>query len=446
MKNDELKAECNNTPQAVSLILRSIGTSFEGREFLGLCVIKIFAESNNTEQMKRFIMSYSDMMLYPMAWNWNHLAVLNPKPECFVASLSKDIPVTSDSDEKLPVEYLISVKGLSKPGKQSLKHLLAQINEGNAKPENVLQGLTSLTDVVLENHSDLKESEFVNLMGLFSINGSLVSQDFEESGSLIGTEDGTSYAVVGSSIPAILRQQKKMVNTKSGSSIPIDTKIIGLASSYEVHDKDTLNLLNIFESKASGRLFEQDAVKFWIEYFWKRARRANMFVLLAFSIYAMLFSIFSAMRGADLSKDQETLIVSLITPLAFAFMLMETSQAFADFWGWLSEFWNWIDLISALYPLLVCTILLTGLKNHVEEHTIDIHMCVCILVIYLKWISYLRLIDQTSNPQLPRYLSHTLTLRKVHPDDCRDDQGYDQFHCHRVVHGHGLLVDILPVL
>ena len=402
------------------------GEDLERQSIFGLCVVKRFFSSTlhdmvhakqSLEQVtsvqavdkqkhlrekkqklrESFIEAYPDLVLTPEKWNWHHIIALSPDQPSFRHAIHQGIHFESDLYHKFPFEYLIRSLTLSKEGKESLQYIFDQVIEGEAIIHQLQSNARSMTDTLLYHyHHSLTPTMFVKFISLLEINASeLYDEELTNMGSLKGVRDKTFKAVQNHKEAIVCEQRSLTKQDTTEPQVPLQTTISGLSLTYHLADDETITLLRLFQKMASPDLFEQRIVQDVIDYFWYRSKPAHFIFLALFSCYAILFSFYSAVRGNSITREQELIILIIAVVISALFILVEIVQCIDNFSEYISEPYNWIDTFATLLPFAACLLILFQVQDNFPEHTIDIQLSWCLLAIYLKWISYLRLIDET---------------------------------------------------
>lgn len=388
----------NNPSYIFPLSQIILGSSLSDNYYLSLCpALEFLQETQEQENRKNLIISRKDLTIYPEFWNWNHLSMLISDIEVFKVALENDIPFQPDNKARFPHEYLISDLHSSKEKKLCLQWLLQKIADGSFRTIDVAAGFPSLTDTFFKYHQVLSDQDLLNYLSLLSVDASKIKKEHFIKQGRIKLHSGLDFVRIDPNSSSYARFQRNLVNESyRRSSYLIDTSVIGMQLTFRIENQETINFLQILADRQMIQLFEQKVVRVTLEYFWRVCLKYQIFLAVLFVIYTAIFSTYSVLRIRGISPEAETgmLMVSIFFSLGFIFIeLLEFSGHMK---AHLSNLWNYVDIISAILPLVTCCVILS--KDSAERYGTGISSAIAwsLFVIYLKLISFFRLSTQTS--------------------------------------------------
>ena len=172
---------------------------------------------------------------------------------------------------------------------------------------------------------------------------------------------------------------------------PVVFKTSMLYLDYHSASDDMLCSVLTFRDMKDEDFFKSPAISGIVEYLWNKAQPALISAAILFSILMLLMSVYIALGERVLGME-----ITIIS-IACLFLVNEFFQIKTIRSNYLKSPWNFADII--LFVLMISYIV-TRFVNNDDPLGEGWVVSVIVIVGYMRWLSYLRLFDNTSNPLL----------------------------------------------
>ena len=320
--------------------------------------------------------------MYPWSFNFFHIvATFCPLLNLFKICVENRVPFVADVKGKTPVHYMLNSQ---------------QVNFSNLN--YVLGNFFSLRGSVdiYKVSSDLYE----DLPGILTLSPDLVvellklatgpPQSFENGeitrfGSILGgiTKKIAPYK---STIftPEI---QQEMLDLQGNDLLSVRVLLFNM--NYDLCSDEVLKLMQVLKDVENEEIFRTRAISILVDYLWDSARPYHYGLVFLSTILIVLLSIYAGKQQEHVSLGLEIVLI------IYGFLLLgyECFQlAFAGVRVYFSDVWNVIDILGDVF--LIATVLMSW--THTKELGQNWIMSITLFMMYAKWISFFRIIDQTS--------------------------------------------------
>lgn len=179
------------------------------------------------------------------------------------------------------------------------------------------------------------------------------------------------------------REEEDLIGNKPVVSI----LMLKFMLNYNPYSKDMLRILKCLNRVTCEDIFAAQTVSVLVEYLWHKNKFFHCVMAAIFSVLMVVLSIFSAIGRRDLPME----IIIFVFAIFFTFYELFQIK-FTPLPIYFRQVWNWIDLAFDAILILNIVFLWTDALRITRQW----FMSLSLLFGYLKWISFFRVIDQTS--------------------------------------------------
>lgn len=359
------------------------------------------------------IKKYPHLHIYPYRWNFFHLiSKFYSRRDLVISCAQFELPLLIDSFNHTPLHYLLNKR---------------EIDFG------LINGLLeNYCDLILKhpNRDKIVQSLTIDLPAILRINTSEVAyflrigvgkpltygnEDIPHFGKLKHNVDSKfligKYQTFTPEIKAEIlhtEEEEEEESERVDAKPMIAISVLKFYLNYDPHSKDMLRLIKALKRVTNEDIFKSQAASILTQYLWTKNRYIHYVLTILFSILMILLSIYSAF------EFRSTPLEVIILTLSLLFFLYELFQLhFTPFKIYLTQIWNLFNIIFT--TILIITIVLQWIS--LPQYTKNVLISISLFFGYIKWISYFRVIDQTSIFHLFLY---NLFFRKTYKNDFRN--------------------------
>ena len=362
--------------------------------------LESYDTNENSKVKERIIKAFPGLVLNNYGQNWFHkVAKEDSNKQLIRTCLESEIPFTLDFNDKTPLHYLFEKKYLDV---SSIKLILASfeaILERSQSPCNLLSSLSSIIPKIIELNSP-QVVTFLDLCmrkpepewGLeIARHGKIKNEDlpFTESRSLNYSKEVEEDLLTDVIDSNLKRQKIDLADSDTiNQKLPkVSIRVLPFAWDYGRSSEDMIELVERLSKVTNQDIYKTDAVSLFISYLWQGIQ--NFYIMLAalFSLQVILLSIYT---GTGSSND---LVEATVLFIALFFILYETIEMKSEgFKSYISSVWNYFDIPG---NILIAYTIISGWLSDEEKETRAWLFSMCLAFIYLRWISYFKIIKQT---------------------------------------------------
>ncbi len=198
---------------------------------------------------------------------------------------------------------------------------------------------------------------------------------------------GSGNKILAVDFPILNEDVIQEVYSPKGDDL-IKFQALTLNLNYNLLSDDTFDMILTLDQFENEDIFRLRTVSFFIDYCWERTVSHHIKL-------GVLFSTLMILLSAYVSLDQSNIILELaITACSVLVLIYEILQMYVLRKTYFTSPWNWTDII---FSILVLVFMFMRIMDIDSEFFVDSGLyLVCLLIGYLRWVSYLRLFSSTS--------------------------------------------------
>lgn len=352
-------------------------------------IVHRFIIQESIKKKIEILRKHPNLIIYPFRWNFFHLlAKFYSNRELIISCVEARIPLIIDSYEHTPFHYL-----LNKPN----------IDFG------LVNGLLdNYSDVILklpvDQRSLIVKSLTTDLPAIIRLNTPQVAQflkigigrpnSYEEQevphfGRLKNNAKRrylfSTYNTFSPEVSGALLQEESEANIVSKPLISV--WLIFFYMNYNPRSKDMLGVIKALDRVTNEEIFKTQTISIIIQYLWGQNKLFHYCLTAVFSTVMIVFSIYTGYGLRNIGMEVFLMIMAIIFLLYEFFVLSVTTLKIYSV-----QIWNYLDV--AFNTLLIATI--SSYWNDSTAYSQRWITSLALLFGYLKWISFFRVIDQTS--------------------------------------------------
>jgi len=339
--------------------------------------------NQNLEHREKIVQSYPNLYVYPYTWNWYHIvAMYSPTKEAISICLQNKIPCVVDCFNKTPIHYLLENDHTEIAG---LNLALSKFDHSLQVTQRPLELMSSLSDV-FHKIVELGSTQAVNFLQNCCCKEP--EPAFEESLDIFGdtVQDKERAFYLSSSLLYSQETRTSLLARKSSSTQKISIRVLPFYWDYSLDSQDMDTLVKTLQQVDNQNIFETKPISILIEYLWNSSKTYYYLLCLMFSIQAILISIYTGIGDDNLGLEITILILSIF------FLIYELFEAFkAGLKAYITSAWNYLDIFG---NLLVPAAIIAKWSG-IEDEDKDWVFSFVLSFIYIRWISYFRMFQQT---------------------------------------------------
>ncbi len=350
-------------------------------------VLNRFISEKTTPGKIGVLKKYPNLQIFPYRWNFFHLICkFFVSRDMIKSCVENEIPLLVDSFHHTPLHYLFN-KAVVDFG--LINSLLERYTDLIMKQENTGKIIQSLT-LDLEKIIHLNTPQVASLLKIGSGPPEVLGdEELPHFGKLSNRRNklfyiSKSHCFTPEVHTAIMhREEEDLIGNKPVVSIVM----LKFMMNYNPYSKDMLRVLECLNRVTCEDIFATQTISVLVEYLWHKNKAFHYFMTVIFSVLMVLLSIFSAIY----ERDPPLEIIIFILALFFTFYEFFQIK-FTPLPIYFRQVWNWIDLAFDILLILTIVFIWTFASMLVRQWLLSLSL----LFGYVKWISFFRVIDQTS--------------------------------------------------
>lgn len=353
-------------------------------------------EPNEPSQLKTLI-QYPRLIIYPIRWNWLHIfCMLEQCSEQLILECIKiHVPFIADSFGKTALHYL-----MNSPKLDGVKLDLILANFGKMVHRKCIDDriFPAMKDIFLPILALDNPNVALYLKQCVNYPPTYKNELIPRFGDLKGTRTRCFYT---SPSPLFTADVKNQLLDVGGSKL-LAIYFFRIPWDFRAGSKEFLDLVSTLEQCNTPEIFQTRTISAIVDQAWVMARLTVKFSFLTFTINIIILSLFVLLtRGNDYELTYWGGIFGAVT---LGFGALSTFYEFGLMMeggiAYFSSLWNWLSLIGGLLQCLLPVVISTGILPADSDGNItalQTLFCWCILFRYLKWFTFFKIFDKTSN-------------------------------------------------
>ena len=327
-----------------------------------------------------------ELSVQPFAWNILHIAALQAN-HTFIKELPEisgqfKVPFLLDRFGKTPLHYLIANRRVDYTSINCMFSYICDYLEASYKNniyefQNIMKSLTVLIPFILNKLDPRHKERFLTI--------SLAASPVPYSKELPPFGQAASMSCF-SEIPVFDETAKSQIWKDGETAVSCQTNFLQL--DYNAHSDDMKVMVDLMIKQKSEDFFKTPLVSKLIDHLWSQTQPPLIFIFLVFSIFMSGLSVYLCLAERNLVFEVVLLALSGVFILAECLQIHDLGK------DYLKNFWNLLDL-SHLF--LTVAFLITRLADNEDELARAWISTIIVLLGYLRWVSFLRIFQATSN-------------------------------------------------
>jgi len=337
---------------------------------------------------------YQNLMLLPFNWNiLTYLAIINPKSLASLPNYEEfQVPNILDDSQKTPLHYLLAHSNINSP---SLNYLIRYITDylearkNDSHNVDVIKSLSPLIPLIIARSQPTIAEKLINqCLSNSPAYGVINTDQIPQYGSPAGGES-QSNAIYSDSPELSKEIIEKTYQEKGGEMITFSSVLLNL--DYNLISDDMLGLAWTLYDCDKDEILKTKVVTTLSDYLWKSSLFVH-YILAVF--YSALIILLSGYIGSD---SRNIPLEAIILILSCGFLFIEIPQLQMGRLKYFTNVWNIVDLL--FFMLVNATIIYRFItdENDLTRHWLYTS---CIILGYLRWISYFRLVNSLSKKKI----------------------------------------------
>lgn len=348
-----------------------------------------FLAQESIKKKVEIIKKHPNLIIYPFRWNFFHLlAKFYSNRELIISCVEARIPLIIDSYEHTPFHYLLNKPnidfGLVNGLLDNYSDVILKL-PSNQRSSIVKSLTTDLPAIIKLNTPQV--AQFLKV-GIGRPN-SYGEQEIPHFGRLKNNARRrylfSTYNNFGPEVSGALLQEENEANVVSKPLISV--WLIFFYLNYNPRSKDMLGIIKALDRVSNEEIFETQTISIIIQYLWKQNKLFHYTLTVVFSSVMIVFSVYTGYGTRNVAMEIFLMVMAILFLVYEFFVLSVTTLKIYSV-----QIWNYLDI--AFQALLIATI--TSHWNHSTAYSQRWVTSLALLFGYLKWISFFRVIDQTS--------------------------------------------------
>jgi len=327
-----------------------------------------------------------ELSVQPFAWNILHIVALQGN-HAFIKELPEignqfKVPFLLDRFGKTPLHYLIANRRVDYTSINCMFSYICDYLDQCYKSsiyefQNIMKSLTMLIPFILNKLEPRLKERFLTL----SLATSPVP--FNQEPPPFGSANSTSCFY---DLPVLDEKSKSQIWRDGETAVSCQTNFLQL--DYNAHSQDMKVMVDLMIKQKSEDFFKTPLISKLIDHLWSQTLPALFMSFLAFSIYMSGLSVYICLSEGKLVYEV------VLLALSGFFILSEVLQMYDLGKDYLKNFWNLLDIT---HLFLTVAFLITRIAKSEDDLARAWIATIVILLGYLRWVSFLRIFQQTRN-------------------------------------------------
>jgi len=350
---------------------------------MGLFILNYFLNEPDPNVKHDLITKYPDLAIYPYQLNLFHIvALFFPSKDLIKFCMESKISFSGDTYGRTPLHYLLNSE---KVDFNNINYLLENFDN---LALNATESFKLMAEVTQDLPSILKLSPHLVINLLRNAVGNPLSYKNEtitQFGHILG---GGYRRSVPYRMPIFTPEIKGMLLDEQGSQL-LSVKVVLFHMDYDICSEELLKVLDALQYIDEEEIFKTKVISVLIDYAWALSKVHLWVLMTIYSAYMILLSYYASQQ-----EDNRSVVIEIILLVfGFGFLGYEGLQFLsAGRHIYFSDIWNFVDIVGN--SVVIATMFTDSASP--DSLARKWLMSISLILGYSKWVSFFRIIEQTS--------------------------------------------------
>ena len=349
----------------------------------------LFEDQLPLDELKACAVRCQDLIIHPYTWNILHIMALRAN-HTFIKELPEmsrelKVPFLLDHFGKTPLHYLMAHRKIDYVAVNSMfSYICDYLEECYSRDVHEFQEILKSLSLLLPFIFNKIETRLKEKFLLLSFASSPVP--YSEELPLFGQASSKSCFY---ELPMLDQKSKSMMWRDGEAQVSCQTNFLYL--DYNANSPDMQIMVELMKKQKNEDFFKLPMISKLMDHLWSQTQPPLMISFLAFSVFMSGLSVYLCLQDRNLAFE------IVLLALSGVFILTEGLQIYDLGKEYLENLWNWLDLSHLFLTVAFLITRISGNENELARAWIS---TMIVALGYLRWVSYLRIFQATSNETL----------------------------------------------